>query len=222
MGNWGLPQSGTLWGARLLPCIHSLEVCLDRQSWSPPDDSERLVCFPAVGLVCLPPPPPSPLFSLFPFAAPVYLCLNTSCPVSLPQRSGRRADDSRVPSSPSPARLGLLCFRGQSFPELLAWPGEVWLARLLGLCLASAVAAPAGRPPPPLFLLVTSAVASGPQTLFSPNYIAAEESHANRRRGLAELGWVAAASAWGLDHLGYRLALPRRGVPCLFVFCLFP
>lgn len=135
MGNGGLPQSGTLWGAFLLPCTHSLEGCLDRQTRSPPDDSKRRACFLALGLVCLPPPPPSPLFSLFPFAAPVYLCLNTSCP----QQSGRRVDDSRVPSLPSPARMGLLS-SGARFPWAagLAWgglageaPGSAW--RLLSL-----------------------------------------------------------------------------------------
>lgn len=94
-------------------------------------------------------------------------------------------DHSGVPSSPSPARLGLLC-SGDRFPWAagLAWGGLAGEALALpGVCCRCS------RAPPP-FLLVTSAVASGPQTLFSPNCIAAEESHAKRAQesGLAELG----------------------------------
>lgn len=123
------------------------------------------LAFQPLGLFAFLHCPPQPcLCSLFPFTALVYLCLNTSCPVSLPQRSGRRADDSGVPTSPSPREAGAPLCSGR-FPglgteaRLLAWgclAGEAGSdSRLLSLL-------PEGGPPPPLLPLVTSAVASGP------------------------------------------------------------
>lgn len=156
-GHWGLPQAGTLWGACVLPCTHSLEGSLDRHTGSTAEDSEGWAWFSAVGLVRLPPPPPA--FVL----APSFCCSRlfmfkhvSSCVAA----SAERLESRRAPPRPPLQGLGLLCSR-TALPGLRA-PGErcvrgggaVRLARprlrlASAFCLLSLLAAPGSRGPAP-------------------------------------------------------------------------
>ena len=169
---------------------------------------------------CLPFPS---AFVLSPFAAPIYLCLNTSCVAASAEwlESRRRHGFCLV------------------FP-CKAWaPGRrcncgcrnIWLIQLGHVSAFSSPHSARLPPDPPLFLLVTSAVASGTQTsfFFFPNCISAEGSHAQRgdRRRVA---WQSLAKWLQLPHrtlikreikrfiLRTNTPYPSEWVPLLFVF----
>lgn len=142
VGAWGnskWPQVGALQGACLLHCAHAPQASgVSRKPGVPQPAARDTLRFQPWS--CL--PFPLPLLSPFPFAAPIYLCLNTSY-VCL---SGVAGEGEAVWIPPVPPYEALVTYpdfcpglwqRGRCGVQTFAWPGSVGVSLLLPMACRS-------------------------------------------------------------------------------------